>query len=209
MLSLIIFIQLSESVFIMNSGQGLQFQDKDIKPGTLLMSEPFMKDPNFLRKVVMMVKHDEEGSLGFVLNQLSDWTVHDLIEDFPLSSYPIYVGGPVSQNTLHYLHQLEELSESAMPITEGLFWGGDFDQLKAMVEAGEVDQNKIRFFIGYSGWSANQLLDELKEQSWLISQRNPVKVLRYEDHEMWKALVTELGKPFNFWAIAPIDPGWN
>lgn len=193
----------------MNKRNTFRFRPQDIKPGTLLMSEPFMKDPNFLRKVVMMVRHDEEGSVGFVLNQLTDWTVNELVEGFPDSTFPVYVGGPVSQNTLHYLHQIESLSASAMEILPGLYWGGDFDQLKAMVASGEVEQSKIRFFIGYSGWTENQLLGELKEQSWLISHRNPIKVLRYDDLAMWKALVTELGNPFNFWASAPIDPGLN
>ncbi len=156
-----------------------------------------------------MVRHDEEGSIGFMLNQLTDWLVNELVEGFPVSSYPVYVGGPVSQNTLHYMHQISALKDSSMPITQDLYWGGDFDHLKDLVEAGEVAQSQIRFFIGYSGWTERQLDEEIKEQSWLISNRNPVNVMRYEEHLMWKALVTELGSPFKFLASAPIDPALN
>lgn len=193
----------------MEQGKGFPFNPQVIKPGTLLMSEPFMKDANFMRKVVMMVRHDEEGSIGFVLNQLTDWTVNELVEDFPFSTYPVYVGGPVSQNTLHYLHQIPALRDSSMLITKDLFWGGDFDHLKTLVKEGEIAQSQIRFFIGYSGWTDNQLAEEVLDHSWLISERNPIHVMRYDEQLMWKALVTELGSPFKFLASAPIDPALN
>ena len=72
--------------------------------GSLLISEPFMMDPNFKRSVLLLTEHNEEGTVGYVLNQKSSFFLNDVIPDCPDADFPIYIGGPVGADTLHFIH---------------------------------------------------------------------------------------------------------
>ena len=85
------------------------------------------------------------------------------LEGYKLS---VYYGGPVQPDTIHFLHQYADIPGS-LEVLKGVYWGGDFDQIIEMIKTGIISPDKIRFFIGYSGWGNNQLDDEMKEKSWL------------------------------------------
>ena len=116
------------------------------KKGRLLISEPSMEDSNFFRSVILLAVHNKNESVGFVLNQPTKIKVHHLIENFPKSSFPIYIGGPVERNSLHYVHTIGTKIEGSQKILDGLYWGGDFEVVRKMVENNEVDSSNIRFF---------------------------------------------------------------
>ena len=92
-----------------------------------------MLDPYFRRSVVLLCEHHEEGTIGFILNKNIDMGINDLMADFPKFEAEIFYGGPVQTDTLHYVHDLGEMLEDSVKIAEGVWWGGDFEQLKFLI----------------------------------------------------------------------------
>ena len=127
--------------------------------GILLIADPFLKDPNFLRTVVFLCEHKDEGSFGFVLNRQYENTLDELIPELEGHKLPVYFGGPVQVDSIHFLHQYPEKIPGGQEVIKGVYWGGDFDAVVNLVKNEEIDKNKVRFFIGYSGWSEGQLKD--------------------------------------------------
>lgn len=137
--------------------------------GRILVSEPFLLDSYFKRSVILLGEHSEEGTVGFILNKPTDLTLNDALEDFPPFDVPLYFGGPVQTDTIHFLHTLGDKLEGSKKILPGIFWGGDLERLKLLIDTHQVTRNDVRFFAGYSGWEPHQLEDELKGRTWLIS----------------------------------------
>lgn len=179
-------------------------------PGNVLLSEPFLDDPYFGRKVVLLCEHNEEGSFGFVLNNYVDIDVDEVMDDLPKLNARISVGGPVKNSNLYYLHTREDIAES-IPVLPGVFMGGNFDQIRDMLQAGQLQASDIRFFIGYSGWSPAQLQEEIRSRSWFVADVAPSDIMRTdEDNEdYWKRLISEMGDGFDHIANAPSDPSLN
>src|SRR4029077_16781585 len=97
--------------------------------GKILISEPFLNDPNFKRTIILLAEHNEEGSIGFILNKPTNLKIKDTIEDFPEFDAIVYYGGPVQLNTLQFIHKAGDIIEGSLEIADGLFWGGSFDIL--------------------------------------------------------------------------------
>jgi putative transcriptional regulator len=180
-----------------------------LKAGVLLIAEPFLKDPNFMRTVVFLCEHQEEGSFGFVLNKTYDVTLDQLVPDLPEIKIPVYYGGPVQQDTLHFLHQLPDIIPGGLEVSKGIYWGGDYEMVVSLLRKGEINPNKIRFFIGYSGWSNGQLDDEMKENSWLTVLAKPKLVFHHNYAEIWKDSLKELGGDYEQLINYPTDPQLN
>jgi putative transcriptional regulator len=178
-------------------------------PGILLIAEPFLKDPNFMRTVVLLCDHQDEGSFGFVLNKLFDHTLDELMNDMSELKLPVFYGGPVQMDTIHFLHQYPEKIPGSFEVLDGICWGGDFETAIGLIRSGEIDKTKIRFFIGYSGWGNGQLSGELKEKSWLLAEANRKLVFHSRTDEIWKASLKLLGTEFEMMANFPIDPTLN
>ncbi|MFN8244350.1 MAG: YqgE/AlgH family protein [Ferruginibacter sp.] len=178
-------------------------------PGILLIADPFLKDPNFGRTVVFLCEHQAQGSFGFVLSRPLRQTLDELVTDIPGCKMPVYYGGPVQQDTLHFLHQYPDLIPEANPVAPGIFWGGDFETVCQLLRANRLDAGKIKFFVGYSGWGDGQLGDELKEKSWLTVPANRKLVFNTLYSEIWKGSLRELGGEYAQLAHYPIDPQLN
>ena len=182
-----------------------------IEPGSgiLLIADPFLKDPNFLRTVVLLCEHNEEGSFGFVVNRPYGSTLEQLIPEMEGFSLPVFYGGPVQMDTIHFVHQYPDEIPGGQEIMDGVFWGGDFDRAMQLVRSGRADSLKIRFFIGYSGWSDGQLEEEIKEKSWLTV--NATKKLLFTDNinNTWKDALKHLGGDYEMMINFPIDPQLN
>ena len=178
--------------------------------GNILLSEPFLDDPYFGRKVVLLCEHNDEGSFGFVLNNFIDIDVDEVMEELPKLNARISVGGPVKNGNLYYLHTRQDIPES-IPIVEGVCMGGDFDLITKMLKQGELTAKDIRFFIGYSGWSPSQLDHEIQSRSWFVCKGHRADIMRTdEDNDVfWKRLVHELGEGYAHIANAPSDPSLN
>ena len=178
-------------------------------PGVLLIAEPFLKDPNFMRTVVFLCDHQEEGSFGFVINRVFGHTLNELMNDLDELKLPVFYGGPVQMDTIHFLHQYPDLIPGSYEVLDGIYWGGDFETAITLIKAGSIDTTKIRFFIGYSGWGSGQLNDELKEKSWLTAQANRKIVFHRKADEIWKDALRLLGGDYEMMANFPVDPQLN
>ena len=181
----------------------------DPAAGILLISDPFLKDPNFMRTVVFLCEHQEEGSFGFVLNRKYENTIDELIPELEGYKIPVYYGGPVQLDTIHFLHQYPDEIPGGQEVIKGVYWGGNFETVSAMIKTNVIDINKIRFFIGYSGWGSGQLKDELSEKSWLTVKAVRKLVFHKHHEEIWKDSLKQLGGDFEMMINFPIDPQLN
>ncbi len=177
--------------------------------GVLLIAEPFLKDPNFLRSVVFVCEHKQEGTVGFILNRRFKNTIDELVPELEGIGLPVYYGGPVQTNTIHFLHQCPEEIPGGEEVINGVYWGGDFDLLVRHIRNQTVDPGKIKFYIGYSGWGEGQLDDEMKENTWLTLQASENLVFHTSDETIWKAALQELGGDYERMVNFPIDPQLN
>ncbi len=177
--------------------------------GSLLISEPFLPDPNFERTVVLMCEHNEEGAFGFVLNKPSEVMLHELLEDFSIYDQRVYVGGPVQHDTLHFVHRSREVS-GGTELTPGLFWGGNFEEVQSLLGSGQLESNDIRFFVGYSGWGTGQLEKELDMDSWIVTPPAASEIIfENSPDELWKVVLNQLGGRFQVYSNYPTDPRLN
>jgi putative transcriptional regulator len=182
-----------------------------IEPGSgvLLIADPFLKDPNFLRTVVFLCEHKEEGSFGFVLNRQFENTLNELIPELEHYKLPVFYGGPVQPDTIHFLHQYPEEIGGGVEVSKGIWWGGDFEALVDQIKNGGIDPDKIRFFIGYSGWSGGQLQEEMKEKTWLTVKATRQLTFHKNFEEIWKDSLRKLGGEYEMMINFPIDPQLN
>jgi len=177
--------------------------------GSFLISEPFLPDPNFERTVILLCEHNEEGSFGFVLNKISGVALEDIIEDIKNFEEKVYIGGPVQQDTLHFIHRADYL-EGGVDIGNGLYWGGNFEQLLVLIDTKQIKPEDFRFFVGYSGWSSGQLVEELEANSWIVAPNaTPDLVFDLDNEALWKTLLKLLGGRFSIYSNYPTDPRLN
>jgi putative transcriptional regulator len=178
--------------------------------GTLLIAEPTLNDPSFSRSVVLICRHSkEDGTVGFALNEILDTTVAELIEDLQHHPITLHLGGPVQNDTIHYIHQYPEHFEDAVEVSEGIYWGGDFEKFKTLYKAGKLEDHKIKFFLGYSGWDAGQLEDEILEDSWILCKANKELVFETAPSKTWTACLTALGGKYELMIHYPTDEQLN
>lgn len=178
------------------------------KIGRILIAEPFLPGSYFNRSIVFLVDHNEEGTVGFILNKPVDFPIPDFFKEFPKYEKQLFLGGPVNIESVYYIHKYGDLINDSIHIVDDLFWGGDFDQLKQLINSGKVDQSKVRFFLGYSGWGKDQLKEEIDEDSWLVADMPSTLVLE-DTSELWKEMVKRLGGKYSIWENFPENPSMN
>jgi len=193
------------------SNKIFQIKSNNLEPakGKLLLSEPLMGDYYFGRSVVLLVEHNKEGSFGVILNKPVTAKFNDVIKDFPKFSTSIYIGGPVEVNKLFYIHSLGDKINGAIKITDDLYWGGDLEAVKESIYLGIASNQNIRFFIGYSGWEANQLNTELKRNSWIVANAKKDFCFGIQPTRMWESYMKNLGGKYSYWTKFPTDPNLN
>lgn len=181
--------------------------DEALQHSRLLLADPFMGDPHFRRAVVLICEHNtEEGTVGFILNKKLNMPLTDLLASFPDIEASVLYGGPVGQDTLHYVHNVGDLLPDSMELCDGLFWGGDFEQLRALANTGLISADNVRFFLGYSGWSAGQLQEEIRNSSWLIGNVDANYVFNAPaDDTLWRKVLEEEGSTLGVIAQIPDD----
>lgn len=168
----------------------------DLSAGSLLLAEPYLLDPNFRRAAIALVDHHEEGTVGFVINHLLDWRVTDVMDGFPDFAGPLAYGGPVQRDTLHFLHTLGDSLGETEHIGDGVFWGGDFEVLTALIADGAADERSVRFFLGYSGWDAGQLAAEMQEITWVTSALTADLLFDVPADQVWPKAMDRLGDAY-------------
>ncbi|SFW25777.1 YqgE/AlgH family protein [Cellulophaga fucicola] len=178
--------------------------------GNLLVAEPSLTgDVSFNRSIVLLAEHNKEGSVGFILNKPLSYTINDLVEDIK-ASFKVYNGGPVEQDNLYFIHKVPHLIEDSIEISNGIFWGGNFQKIVGLINDNTITHKDIRFFLGYSGWDSLQLDFELSSKSWIVT-RNIYKsaILEKCTIDLWKEKMDELGGDYLLWSNAPENPALN
>jgi putative transcriptional regulator len=184
-------------------------EDKIPEKGKILISEPFLPDTFFNRSIVYLTDHNPEGSVGFILNKKLDIKVKDAISGFDFCNDNLNMGGPVAPDTLHYLHTAGELIPNSVSVDKNIFWGGDVDVIRDLIASKRLTRSDIRFFLGYSGWSAGQLDKELKEDSWVIATIRSDIVMGNRGDDTWKMVLRTLKNKYRIWADFPESPDMN
>lgn len=185
------------------------FSQKTPKVGSILVANPFLMDAYYKRSVILLGEHSDEGTVGFILNKPTDLIITDALEDFPEIDAPLYFGGPVQTDIIHFLHSYPQL-ENCKKIQEGIYWGGNLEQLKVMIETRQVTKNKIRFFAGYGGWEEDQLQSEIDSNTvWLMFEGVLKNPLEQPDEELWQIVLKKMGSKYAILANFPEDPSLN
>lgn len=178
--------------------------------GKILISEPFLCDCTFGRSVILLVDHTQDGTMGLVMNKPLPLSLNDVLHDFHCTeNIPIYKGGPLSTDTLFYLHTLDSISD-ALPIRKGFYLNGDFEAIKRYILSGNPVKGRIKFFLGYSGWEHEQLNREIEENTWLVSKENITALMgETAGDELWKKALCRLGGKYELWSHFPQVPTLN
>ena len=177
--------------------------------GKILISEPFSLDPNFQRTIILLTEHDENGSIGFVVNKPMKIEVSDAVPDFPKFKAELFYGGPVQPNTLHFIHKLGGLVEGSIEVLDGIFWGGNFETVKILVEKKQVKASDFMFFIGYSGWSPGQLENEMENKAWLLAEGTKKYLFSKKQENLWGNVLQDIGSEYAVIAKFPETPSLN
>ena len=185
--------------------------DRNIAPkkGRILLAEPYLNDPYFKRSVILLCEHNEEGSFGFVLNNYIEFDMDQIDENMPYLDSRVSIGGPVKKSNLFYLHQAGTALEESVEGAEGIFMGGDFGQLKEHLVKGTIKTADVRFFVGYAGWSPNQLMEELEQNSWIVTDADPQVLMDTHKEDLWTEVLKSMGPSFARLAELPEDPRMN
>lgn len=181
----------------------------DSLAGKLLIATPDLIDPNFLRSVIFLVQHTDQGASGVILNQPTPTTVSavwDEISDAECEcEHPVSCGGPVD-GPLLALHQMSEVSERE--VIKGVHLSMHRSSLHRLVMQSEFT---FRIFSGYSGWGPNQLDMEVEHGGWLILPADADHVFVENDH-LWRSVCEHVGHDVlrpHIGSIRPVDPSVN
>lgn len=179
------------------------------KKGRLLIAEPsILNDDSFNRSIVLLTEHSDTSSVGFILNRPLQYVLEDLIPDVSCD-FTIYQGGPVEQDNLYFIHRIPHLLTDSIEVANGIYWGGNFAQLKDLLLQDLIEPTDIRFFLGYSGWGTHQLQEELNTNSWFISENDFTNIFSVDDEGIWKNKLLQKGGKYKIWANAPADIQMN
>jgi putative transcriptional regulator len=191
----------ASSFFMRNLGDGMPLN----LAGSLLVAHPNMLDPNFRRAVLFIYEHDsEEGAGGLIINRPLDKQVVDLVNETPpdgLADVPVFLGGPVGKNQLMFAAFEWETGE-----------GLKLNHNVCMDEANErvgADPASIRAFVGYAGWSAGQLEEEMKQKAWILQKPTRAALAPARLPKLWFEIMRGLGPWYKMLAAAPDDPSLN
>ncbi len=189
----------------------VQIKSNNLKPakGRLLLSEPFMGDYYFGRSVILLAEYNKEGSFGLILNKPINKHLNEVTEDFPELSAPLFLGGPVESNRLFFIHTLGDVVDGSVEVLKGLYWGGNMEDILEMAQLKKLTPENIRFFLGYSGWGAHQIDDELKRNSWAVTTATADLIFKTKTDLLWKKLTRKLGSEYRLWDKFPVNPNLN
>lgn len=190
----------------------LRFDQPIPKVGDILLAEPMMANSIFTRSTIVLIEHsDSMGSMGFITNHRSEYTLNELVEEIEREEeIPVYIGGPVRCNQMYYIHTLGDLIPESVEVAGGLYVSGDFNAIIEYVNSGAPIEGKIRFILGYSGWSKGQLEDELKNFDWAVANMCDTNtLLSTEEDTTWRKCVTMLDSRYWLWLNCPTSPHLN
>jgi putative transcriptional regulator len=183
---------------------------KKLEAGKLLLAEPFMSDENFSRAVVLICQHDDkEGTVGLILTKQVKLPISEVVAEFNNFKGRLFLGGPVGTDSLQFFHRLGEKIEGSLKLADNLYWGGNFEQIKMLVELHQINENDICFYLGYAGWSIGQLEEEMEDDSWIVTDSTAEHVFDIRPETLWKTIMRGMGGVYERMAGYPENPILN
>lgn len=179
------------------------------KSGRVLLSEPFLEEDVFSRAVILLIDHNETGSFGLILNKPLNQTVAKLIDGFENFDDALFFGGPVEYDRLFFIFRGDYQIANSMEFMKDVFIGGNFDDVRNLVKDGKLQRENIRFFVGYAGWDGGQLEQELKKNTWVVSQLTEDEIFTSPYDELWKIGLNKIGGEYPKWNYLPKSPELN
>ncbi|MBR2146441.1 MAG: YqgE/AlgH family protein [Muribaculaceae bacterium] len=179
---------------------------------SLLVAKPTVEDFCFKRSVTVLVDHDEEGSMGVMVNKPTRFTLNEIMPDLECNAQiPLYLGGPVGTNQLFFVHTLgKEAIPDSEQLAPGLFFGGNFDLMKLFLANGHGINEKVKFMVGYSGWTSGQLDNEVNRHDWAVLKGDIAQLVMSDDNEtIWHKAVERFGDQYRLWKAWPDDVSLN
>lgn len=174
-----------------------------IGKGHALIASPKLKDDPFRKSVVYLTQYDVKSAVGFVMNRPTKLLLGQFFPQVK-NVIRLYSGGPVENDLLYFIHDIPHLLPGSIPISGGVYWGGQFDTLLELLALGTARADNVRFFLGYSGWGAGQLDEEINEKYWFAEpfRGNPVTADRAD---MWTEMLCGGATADIIWDNAPDD----
>lgn len=159
----------------------------DLKPGALLVSSRSLGDPNFVRTVILLVHHDEDGAMGLVLNRQTDIPIGRVFESIEAArehTAPVFIGGPVAQTGAQALVRSSSAIADGRRVTGEVYVLGSAEALTRRV-SGAIDADRFRLYLGYAGWGPGQLEDEVDDDAWHIFEGDAGVVFDRDPDTLW------------------------
>ena len=179
------------------------------KKGRILISEPSFNDSIFFKSVVLLTHHNDDESIGLILNRPTKINLNEILNNIPLSDFPVYIGGPVAKQSLQFIHTLGNLIPESKQITKNIYFGGNFNTVLKLMQDKKITKNEIRFFVGYSGWREDQLNTEIREDSWLVESLKDDFCMQYSTPKLWNEIIRNQKSDYAIWVNMPKDPNLN
>ncbi len=164
--------------------------------GQFLLATPQMPDPRFREQIILICSHNEEGAMGFVVNQPSPYTMAEIYEgaklEIPKGELPfVYIGGPVEMTTVYFLFSSDYSPFNYLDVTDKIRISGDSDILMDIAE-GKGPEDYI-FLLGYAGWGPGQLEAELTMNGWITLPSEYDDIFHTPDSQKWKKVAARYG----------------
>jgi putative transcriptional regulator len=141
---------------------------RDLKAGIYIKSTTALIGSFFENTTILLVEHNEKGTIGFITNKSFEKSLHELIEFNHSKPFPLMDGGPVDRDHLFVLHKRPDLIEGGERMPNGLYLGGNMEQVIEAINTGVANKQEIQLFIGYCGWDVGELEAEVEEGSWTL-----------------------------------------
>ncbi len=183
-------------------------EKQKIKVGQLLVSEPFLQSLYFNRAVVLIVRHDEDGTIGFIINRITDLDISYVLDEIKFAECPLHFGGPDVTEIVHFLHRVKDLPD-ATEIMAGIYWGGDINVLVERLNNGSIDIEDIKFFAGHSYWIEGEVEREINNGMWLSCDSLENLIFTDETSDLWSDLLSTIGSNYAVLGKFPYSPSLN
>ena len=174
----------------------IQFKDpKDLGVGKILVASRGLGDPHFARTVILLLHDDEKGAVGLILNRRTDAPISQVLDLKAAKdrSDPVYVGGPVEPAGVLALFQAPAKVEKAENIFGDVYWISDKDVFEKAL-SGKPDPKVFHVYLGYAGWTHDQLRREVQLGAWFVFPADTATVFNADPGSLWLEMIkkTEL-----------------
>ncbi|PJJ67899.1 YqgE/AlgH family protein [Chryseobacterium geocarposphaerae] len=176
--------------------------------GKILISTPDISGDIFSRSVVLIIEHNENGAFGLILNKKNNQMSGKFksLFDFPIE---VYDGGPVENDKVFFIVKGKKVTEVYSEITDEFYLTEDIENIMTAILSNELKIEDIKIFSGYSGWTAQQLDNEVLKKLWTVVDIYNLDYTLPNDQTLWKSIMQNLGGEYLLWANSPEDISLN